>query len=92
MDIAKIIYYRPTKGKSITVSLRDLCLREECELEDVFYVVKDAIDTNDLLCRLRRICCDCLEFESETPEYIRFTVVDVYGNTNYLKFRKKKEK
>ena len=91
MDISNIIYYTRKEGTSKTLSLRELCLRDEFELEDVFRVVKEATDSHDLLCRIRRVCCDVVEFECENPGYIRFTVLDVCGNTNYLKFKKRKE-
>lgn len=91
MDISNIIYYTREGDKSKTLSLRDLCLRDEYDLEDVFYTVRDALDNHDLLCRLRRVCCDQIDFDTENPSYIRFIVLDVYGNTNYLKLRKRKE-
>ena len=92
MNISDIIYYRRENGKSKTLSLRDLCLRDEFYLEDVFYAVKDAIDEEDLLGRLCRIIWDPIELEKITPENIRFLVTDTYGNTNYLKMKRKKEK
>jgi hypothetical protein len=92
VDISNIIYYTREGGKSKTLSLRELCLKDEIDLESVFHAVRDAVDTHDLLCRFRRISCDVIELDQETDAYIRFTVLDVCGNTNYLKFRKKKEK
>ena len=92
MEISNIIYYTREGDKSRTISLRELCLRSEYDLENVFHAVRDAEDTQDLLCRLRRLSCDQIEFDQESPTYIRFTVIDVMGNTNYLKFKKKKEK
>jgi hypothetical protein len=74
--------------------LRELSLRDvyDPDLETVFYTVRDAVDTNDLLVRFQRLLCDKVEFDSETPMYIRFVVTDIRGNTNYLKFKKRKEK
>jgi hypothetical protein len=79
--------------KSKTISLKELSLREDFYLEDVFYAVKEATDEFDLLERFRRICCDPIELDkvSKSPMYIRFTVTDAMGNTNYLKFKTKKE-
>lgn len=92
MDISNIIYYtRDAEGHGSTVSLRDLCLREDIEFEAIFHAVRDAVDTQDLLDRFRRISCDQIELCREIPTYIMFTVVDVNGNTNYLKFKKRKE-
>ena len=91
MEIANIIYYTRVGDKSKTLSLRDLCLRDEFCLEDVFRVVKEATDEQDLLCRIRRICCDIIEPDHEKPGYIRFKVMDIYGNTNFLKFKKRKD-
>lgn len=90
MDISNIIYYTREAGKSKTISLRELCLRDDVDLESVFYAARDAEDTQDLLGRLRRLSCDTIELDHETEHYIRFTVIDVTGNTNYLKFRKRK--
>ena len=92
MNIPKIAYYSVNENNqtNATLSLRELCLRDEFDLEDVFYAVRDAIDAEDLLQRFTRICCDQIEFDIETHLYIRFKVTDVYGNTNYLKFRKKR--
>ena len=92
MDISNIIYYTRQDEKSKTISLRELCLREEYDLEAVFHAVRDAEDAKDLLCRLRRICCDIIEPDQDLATHIRFLVTDIYGNTNYLKFKKAKEK
>lgn len=94
MDISNIIYYTREGEQSKTLSLRELGLRDvyDPDLETVFYMVRDAVDTNDLLDRFRRLCCDQVEFDCEKPTYIRFTVTDAQGNTNYLKFKKRKEK
>lgn len=91
MDISNIIYYTRCEDKSKTLSLRELCLRDEFDLEDVFHAVKDATDADDLLNRIRRLSCDLVEFDHEKPGYIRFVVTDVYGGTNFLKFRKRRE-
>lgn len=89
MDISNIIYYTRQDDKSKTLSLRELCLKEEYDLENVFHAVRDAEDAKDLLCRLRRLCCDVIEPDKDTPTHIRFVVIDVCGNTNYLKFKKR---
>ena len=91
MEISNIVYYGREGDKSRTISLRDLCLREGFEIESIFYAVKDAQHPIDLLCRLRGLSCDRIEFDKETPYYIRFTVEDVTGKINYLKFNKRKE-
>ena len=92
MDISKIIYYTRDheSGKSKTISLRELCIREEFELEAVFAAVKDALDEQDLLDRLKRISCDQISIDTTSADYIRFEVIDVSGNTNYLKFKKRR--
>ena len=94
MNISNIIYYSRRDDKSQTLSLRDLCLREECDkgLETVFYAVRDSVDVQDLLAHFQKICHEHIEFECEEPSYIRFTVIDAYDNMNYLKFKKAKEK
>ena len=91
MNISSIAYYARDGEKGKTISLRDLCLRDEFDLESVFHAVRDAEDTKDLLCRFRRLSCDLIELDKETVSYIRFSVVDVEGNTNYLKFKKVKD-
>ena len=93
MDITNIIYYARTGESSKTLSLRDLHLRDvyDPDLETIFYTVRDAVNTEDLLSRFQRLCSDSVEFDCETDAYIRFTVTDDCGNTNYLKFRKRGE-
>jgi hypothetical protein len=92
MDITNIIYYTRDEatGKSSTISLRELCLREEHSLEDIFRAVKDANDELDLLMRLQRLVLDKLCLDTSSASYIRIVVVDVNGQTNYLKFRKRR--
>jgi hypothetical protein len=94
MEITNILHYRRDEeaGKNITLSLRDLCLRDEYDIEAIFIAVRESIDTQDLLDRLRRLCYDPIEFDTETDKYIRCTVTDVFGNINYLKFKKKENK
>ena len=92
MEVKHIIYYRCNDEKRDTISLRDVCLREGFELEDIFYAVKDAADAQELLANFKRICHEHIEFECEEPSYIKFSVVDACDNINYLKFKKAKEK
>lgn len=89
MDISNIIYYTREGDKSKTISLRDLCLREDVDFEAIFHAVRDAVDEQDLLERFRRICCDPIDIDTTSASYIRFTVLDVMqGKINYLKFKK----
>ena len=90
MEVKNIIYYRCNNEKRDTLSLRDFCLREGFELKDIFYAVKDAADAQELLDTLQRMCYEHIELECDEPLYIRFTVVDAYDNTNYLKLKKMK--
>ena len=93
MEIAKIIYYTRVDGKSKTVPLKELNLREDCYLEDIFYAVKDAIDEIDLLSKFKRIICDEVEIDTESTKCLRFIVTDAVGNINYIKLKPiKKEK
>lgn len=87
MEVSKIICYTRVDGKSKTVSLKELNLRDDCYLEDIFYAVKDAVDENDLLNRFKRIICDDVELDTESKHFIRFTITDLYGNTSYLKLK-----
>lgn len=87
MDISNIIYYTREDNKSRTISLRELCLREDVEFEAIFHAVRDAVDVQDLLDRFRRICCDQVELDEDLGRNIRFIITDVHGNTNYLKFK-----
>ena len=88
MEVKHIIYYRCNDDKRDTLSLRDLCLHEGFELKDIFYAVRDAADVQELLGALQRMCYEHIELEYDNPAYIRFTVVDAYDNTNYLKLQK----
>ena len=88
MEVKHIVYYRCNDEKRDTLSLRDFCLREGFELKNIFYAVRDAADAQELLDMLRRICYEHIELEHDNPSYIRFTVVDAYNNTNYLKLKK----
>ena len=88
MEVKHIVYYRCNDKKRDTLSLRDFCLRDGFELKDIFYAVRDAADARELLDALQRICYEHIELEHDNPSYIRFTVVDAYNNTNYLKLKK----
>ena len=91
MEISNIIYYTRVSGSGKTVSLRNLCTRDENKgLETIFYLVKDATDIKDCLEKWNDTYYNHIELQSETPTYIRFTVVDAYDNTNYLKLKKQK--
>ena len=90
MEVKHIIYYRCNDDKRDTLSLRDLCLHKGFELKDVFYAVKNAADAQELLDAFQRMCYEHIELECDEPSYIRFTVVDAYDNTNYLKLKKTK--
>ena len=87
MEVAKIIYYTRVDGKSKTVPLRDLNLREYYYLEDVFYAVQDAVDEHDLLQRLKRILHDEVEIDTSETKCLRFVITDAHGTTNYIKFK-----
>jgi hypothetical protein len=87
VEVSKIIYYTRVDGKSKTVSLKELNLREEYYLEDIFYAVKEAIDADDLLNRFKRIISDDVELDAEYTKYLRFIITDLTGNKNYLKFK-----
>ena len=88
MEVKYIVYYRCNDDKRDTLSLRDFCLREGFELKDIFYAVRDAANARELLDTLQHICYEHIELEHDEPTYIRFTVVDAYDNTNYLKLKK----
>lgn len=91
MEISKIIYYTRKDGKNHPISLQNLCPKEDNKgLETIFYLVKDATDIRDFLERWNDTYYSHLEFECETPSYIRFKEIDVYKNTNYLKLKRKK--
>lgn len=87
MDISKIIYYTREQGRSKTVSLKELNLREDYYLEDIFYAVKEAVDVQDLLNRFKRILCDTVELDTEMTKCTRFIITDLDGRVNYIKFK-----
>ena len=90
MEISKIIYYSRKTGKSQTLSLRELCLKDgyNCGLHTVFYAVRDSVDVPDLLEKFKSMCYESIEFDCEEPTYIRFKEIDMHGNINLLKFKK----
>ena len=90
MEVKRTIYYRCNDEKRDTLSLRDFCLHEGFELKDIFYAVRDAADAQELFDALQRMCYEHIVLECDKPSYIRFTVVDAYDNTNYLKLKKAK--
>ena len=91
MEVSKIIYYTRVDGKSVTVPMKDINLREDFFLEDIFYAVKEATDENDLLNRFKRIICDEVEIDADATNHLRFTVTDMHGNVNYIKFKMRKK-
>ena len=89
MEISKIIYYTRQDDKSLPLSLRNLCPKDENKgLETIFYLVKDATDIQDFLGKWHDTYYNRIELESETPSYIRFKEIDIYDNTNYFKLKK----
>jgi hypothetical protein len=91
MDILNIIYYTIENDSKKTLSLRSLCMKDEnSRLEAIFYAVKDSNDAQDLLEKLSELLYEHIEFEFEERSYIRFKVIDAYGNTNHLKLQKQK--
>ena len=92
MEVKRIIYYRCNNEKREPISLRDFCLREGFELKDIFYAVRDAVDSQELLDVLQRMCYEHIELECDELSHIRYTVVDAYDNTNYLKLKKTKNR
>lgn len=91
MEVAKIIYYTREEGKNSPLSLHNICPKDESKgLETIFYLVKDATDVHDFLEKWNDTYYNRIELEFETPSYIRFTVIDAYDNTNYLKLKKPK--
>lgn len=91
MEVSKIIYYTREGDKNKTISLKELNLREEYYLEDVFYAVKDSIDEYDLMTRLANILHDGICLDCNTKPDIVYLITDIQGNTNYLKLKMKKE-
>lgn len=94
MDIYSIVYYQfdNETGKRSTISLRYLIMREEFDIDAIFSAAKEATDAEDLLERVRRLVYNTVEFDCDNMQYIRFKVIDLWGHTNYLKFKKGKIK
>jgi hypothetical protein len=91
MELGKIVYYTREGIRHSTISLRELCLYEDVDLESIFYAGRDAVDAHDLLNRLTRICRDPIALDEDDPTYVRFTVYDTaHGRINYLKFNKRR--
>ena len=92
MEVKRIIYYRCNDEKREPLPLRDFCLRDGFELKDIFYAVRDAADAGELLDVFRSMFYEQIELECDDPSQIKFTVIDAYDNTNYLKLKKTKNK
>lgn len=91
MEVKNIIYYTRENDTSKTISLRELCLRDEFDLESIFVAAKDFVDEHDLLVRFRRMCWDEIDLDAVTQFYIRFRITTVDGKINFLKFTLRKD-
>ena len=93
MDIKRIIYYTREDNISKTLSLRNLCIKDEYDsgLETLFYLVRDSVSAEELLYKLNTMYHESFFLEQDDPCII-FKVIDCYDNTNYLKIRKIRNK
>lgn len=94
MDFKRIIYYTRENDTGKTISLRDLCIKDEYDagLETIFYVVRDSVSAQELLDKLNMMYHESFWLEQDDISCIIFKVTDCYENTNYLKIRKVRSK
>ena len=92
MDFKRIIYYTRENDTGKTISLRDLCIKEEYNdsLETFFYIVRDSVSAQELLDKLNMMYHESFALEQNDISCVVFKVRDFYDNTNYLKIRKVK--
>ena len=94
MFFKRIIYYTRDNDTGKTISLRDLCIKDEYDagLETIFYVVRDSVSAQELLDKLNMMYHERFCLEQEDISCIVFRVADCYDNTNYLKISKVRSK
>jgi hypothetical protein len=94
MDFKRIIYYTRENDTGKTISLRDLCIKDEYDagLETIFYVVRDSVSAQELLDKLNMMYHESFWLDQDDISCIIFKVTDCYDNTNYLKIRKVRSK
>ena len=94
MDFKRIIYYTRENNTGKTISLRDLCIKDEYDagLETIFYVVRASVSAQKLLDKLNMMYHESFWLEQDDISCIIFKVTDCYDNTNYLKIRKVRSK
>ena len=94
MDFKRIIYYTRENDTGKTISLRDLCIKEEYDagLETIFYIVRDSAGAQELLDKLNMMYHESFVLAQNDISCIVFKVIDCYDNTNYLKIRKVRSK
>ena len=94
MDFKRIIYYTRENDTGKTISLRDLCIKDEYDagLETIFYVVRDSVSAQELLDKLNMMYHESFWLKQDDISCIIFMVTDCYDNTNYLKIRKVRSK
>ena len=92
MDFKRIIYYTRENDTGKTISLRDLCIKEEYDagFETIFYIVRDSVGAQELLDKLNMMYHESFALEQNDISCVVFKVIDCYDNTNYLKIRKVK--
>ena len=94
MDFKRIIYYTRVDDTGKTISLRDLCIKDEYDsgLETIFYIVRDSFSAEELLDKLNMMYHENFWIEQDDISCVVFKVIDCYNNTNYLKIRKVRNK
>ena len=90
MEYKRIIYYTKGDKATKTLSLRNLCIKEEYDagLETIFYLVRDTVGTDELVDKLNLICYESFSLERDDISCVLIKVIDCYNHTNYLKIRK----
>ena len=78
-------------SERIPMSLGNLLLYHGKFVEDLFDAVEDSEDFDELTNILRTVIDEPLVVDRVTDRYIRYKIIDPYGNVEFLKIKVKKE-
>ena len=77
-----IVYYSESR---VPLSLRNLCLYYGKDIKDIFDAVRASNDFPELTERLRTVISEKFAVDRVRDKYIRYVIIDSFGNKQYLK-------